>query len=79
MLVLGSYIDLIIAGKSIHEGKDFTPSTVIDDLVNERGWKIVLWTSFVNILIINANAYTTAFFIDQKPDWTPILSMPQDK
>jgi hypothetical protein len=65
MLVLRSDIDLIIAGKSIHEGKDFTTGTVIDDLVNERGWKIVLWTSFVDIPIINTNAYTTTFLINR--------------
>jgi hypothetical protein len=65
MLVLRSDIDLIIAGKSIHEGKDFTAGTVIDDLVNERGWKILLWTSFVDIPIINTNAYTTTLFINR--------------
>jgi hypothetical protein len=65
MLVLGSYIDLIIAGKSIHEGKYFTTGTVIDDLVNERGWKIVFWKSFVDFPIINANAYTTTLFINR--------------
>jgi hypothetical protein len=65
MLVLRSDIDLIIAGKSIHKGKDFTAGIVIDDLVNERGWKIVLWTSFVDILIINTNMYTTTLFINR--------------
>ena len=65
VLVLRSDIDLIIAGKSIHEGKNFTAGTIIDDLVDERGWKIVLQTSFVDILIINTNAYTTTLFINR--------------
>jgi hypothetical protein len=64
MLVL-SDVNLIIAGESIHERKYFTAGTVIDDLVDERGWKVVLWTGFVNILIINENTYTTTFLINR--------------
>jgi hypothetical protein len=87
MLVLRSDIDLIIAGKSIHEGKDLTAGKVIDDLVNERGWKIVLWTSFVDIPIINKNAYTTPLFINwyyppfyqSVRGWKPIMSIPRGK
>src|ERR1700722_16654553 len=59
VLVLRSDVDLIIAGKSIHKRKDFAAGTVIDNLIDERGRKIVLGTSFVNIPIIYKNANTT--------------------
>jgi hypothetical protein len=65
MLVLRSDVNLIIAGESIHERKYFIAGTVIDDLVEKRGWKVVLWTGFVNIPIINTNTYTTTFLINQ--------------
>jgi hypothetical protein len=65
MLVLRSDINLIIAGESIHERKDFNVDTVIDDLVNKRGRKVILWTGFVNIQIMNTNTYTTTFLINR--------------
>jgi hypothetical protein len=64
VLVLRSDVDLIIARKSIHERKDFVAGTVIDNLIDERGRKIVLRTSLVDIPIIYTNANTTTFFID---------------
>jgi hypothetical protein len=65
MLVLGSDVNLIIAGETIHEREDFTSGTVINNLVDERGWKVVFWTGFVNIPIINTYTNTATFLIDR--------------
>jgi hypothetical protein len=64
MLILGSDINLVVAEKSIHKRKDLTTGTIIYDLVDKRGQKVVFQTSFVNVPIIDTNSYTPTFLID---------------
>ena len=42
MLVLGSDVNLIIAGETIHERENFASDTIIDNLINEGGRKLSL-------------------------------------
>ena len=42
-------LNLIVAKEPIHKGKYVTSRTIIDDLVNERCWVIVLGTRFGQI------------------------------
>jgi hypothetical protein len=42
-------LDLVIARKFIHEGKDFMTGTCIDDLVNEGSGDVVFGTTLVEV------------------------------
>jgi hypothetical protein len=50
MLVFGFDLYLIVSRKTIHERKDLTTCTFIDNLVNEWGGEIILWTGLVQIM-----------------------------
>ena len=65
MLVCGYDIDLIISGETIHQREDFTFGTIVDDLVNEGGRKVVFRTRFINVSIINAHADCTLFLVNR--------------
>jgi hypothetical protein len=42
-------LDLIVVGEPIHEGQSLIASKVIDNLVDERGWKFIFGTNMVEI------------------------------
>jgi hypothetical protein len=65
MLILGNNIDLIISRETIHEREYFTSGAVIDNLIDERGRKVVFWTSFVDIPIINAYTNGALFLVNR--------------
>ena len=55
MLIDGKYLNLIVARKSIHERKDDTSNTIVNDLIDMRGRKVVFWESFVQVSEINTD------------------------
>jgi hypothetical protein len=65
MLILGNNVDLIIPEETIHEREDFTFGTIVDNLINEGGRKVVFGTSFINIPIINTCTNCALFLIDR--------------
>jgi hypothetical protein len=71
-LVLGNNIDLIISRETIHQREDFTFGTIVDDLVDEGGRKVVFRTSFVNIPIINTHADCALLLVDWDEIENPI-------
>jgi hypothetical protein len=72
MLILGNNVDLIISGETIHEREDFTSGTIIDDLIDKRGGKVVFWTSFVDIPIINRYMNGALFLVNQDKIGKPV-------
>ena len=56
-------LDLVIAEKSIHEGKGLMSSACIDDLINEGHWEVVFGTCPIEVVEVCANANGTLFFI----------------
>jgi hypothetical protein len=64
VLVLGFDLDLIISQKIVHEIKGFATSTFINDLVDERCWKIIFGTFLVQIMEIGTYTNRAIFFID---------------
>ena len=63
MLISWKNFNLIIARKIIHEGKNLTPGTVVNDLINKRSRIIILGTSLINITIINVYSNGSLFLI----------------
>jgi hypothetical protein len=72
VLVCGYDIDLIISGETIHQREYFTSGTIVDDLVNEGGRKVVFRTSFINVPIINAHTDRTLFLVNQNKIGNPV-------
>jgi hypothetical protein len=72
MLILTNNVDLIISRETIHEREDFTVGAVIDNLIDEGGRKVVLWTSFVDIPIINAYTNCTLFLVNRDKIGNPV-------
>ena len=56
-------LDLVISGKSIHEGKGFMSDARIDDVINERRGKVVFGTCPIKVVEVCANVNSTLFFI----------------
>jgi hypothetical protein len=71
-LVCGNDLDLIISRETIHEREDFTSGTIVDDLDDEGGRKVVFSTCFLNIPIINAHADCALFLVDQDKIRNPV-------
>ena len=61
--VLFSDLDLVIARKSILEGKGLMFSACIDDLIDEGYWEVVFGTCPIEIVEVCANMDGTMFFI----------------
>jgi hypothetical protein len=72
MLIIGNNIDLIISRETIHQRKDFTSGTIVDNLIDEGGRKVVFRTSFVNIPIINAYVDCALFLVDWDKIGNPV-------
>jgi hypothetical protein len=60
-----AYLDLVIAKKSIHEGKEFMTSIGINELVDEGSGEVVFRTSLVEVAKVCANPNGTLFLIDR--------------
>ena len=57
-------LDLVIARESIHKGKSLVVGAVIDNLIDERRWEVVLGTCIIEIAKVGANANGALFFVD---------------
>src|ERR1051325_6879779 len=57
--VFGSHFDLIVTGKTIHEGEDLMLSSVVNQNINMRKWEIVFRTRFVQISVIHTHSHFT--------------------
>lgn len=55
-------VDLVITRKTIHKGKDLTPGTFINDLINEGSRIVVFRTGTIEISIIHTNVDRNLFF-----------------
>jgi hypothetical protein len=64
ILICWMDLDLIVAGEPIHEGQCLMDRIVIDNLVDERGWKVVFGTSMVEIAKVGADANSALFFVN---------------
>jgi hypothetical protein len=77
MLILGNNVDLIIPGETIHEREDFTFGTIIDNLIDKGGRKVVFGTSFVDIPIINTYMNGALFLINWDKIGNPVYESHQ--
>jgi hypothetical protein len=64
VLIGGVNLNLVIARESVHEGESLVAGTIVDNLINERRWKVVLGTSVVEIAKVGANTDRSLFFVD---------------
>jgi len=55
ILISRCNVDLVVARKTIHERKEFSPSTFINDLINEGSGVVIFWTGAIEITVININ------------------------
>ena len=65
MLVFGLNLYQVVSRKTIHERKYLTACTFIDDLVNEWGGEIILWTSLIQIMEVRTYTNRFLLFVDQ--------------
>jgi hypothetical protein len=72
MLILGNNVDLIIPVEIVHQREDFTSATIVDNLIDEGGRKVVFETSFVDIPIINTYMNCALFLVDQDKIGNPV-------
>ena len=56
-------LNLVISGKSVHEGKDIMSGTCIDDLIDEWCWEVVFGTRPIQIAEVCTNVDGTLFLI----------------
>ena len=56
-------LDLVVAGKSIHEGEGLMFGTCVDDLIDERCGEVVFGTCPIEVTEVCANKNGTIFFI----------------
>jgi hypothetical protein len=64
ILICRMYLDLIVAGEPIRKGQFLMAETVIDNLVDEMGWKVVFGTSMVEILKVSADTNSAMFLVN---------------
>src|ERR1044072_3387867 len=55
--VFRSHFDLIVIEETIHEGENFVLSSVVNQDINMRKWKIVFRTRSVQISVIHTHSY----------------------
>ena len=55
---------MIIARESIHKGESFMAGTVVDNLIDERHWKVVFGTCMIEIAKFCANMDSALFFVN---------------
>ena len=63
VMILFLDLNLVISGKSIHEGKDLMSGTCIDNLIDEGCSKVVFGTLPIEIVEVCTNVDGTLFFI----------------
>src|ERR1043165_2331141 len=59
--VFRSHFDLIVTGETFHEGDNFMLSSVVNQNINMRKWKIIFRTRSVQISVIHTHSYFAIF------------------
>lgn len=72
MLIGGHDINLVVSRKAIHKRIYLTPSTLINELVNERCGVVIFWAGSINTAIIDTDMNSTLFFIHRDNVRDPI-------
>ena len=64
--ILISWVDLnlVIAKESIHKGDILVADAVVNNLIDERRWKVVFGTCIIDIAKVSANTDSALFFVD---------------
>jgi hypothetical protein len=57
-------LNLVIARESVHKGESLVAGAVVDNLIDERRWKVVFGTCVIEIAKVCANADSALFFVD---------------
>jgi hypothetical protein len=57
-------LDLVVAREAVHKGESFMAGAIVDNLIDERHWKVVFWTSVIEIAKVGANADGALFLVD---------------
>ena len=71
---------MVIARESVHKGESFVAGTVVDNLIDERCWKVVFGTCIIEIVKVGANVDSALFFVDGYRVGNPFCqSEPRDK
>lgn len=63
---------LVITRKTIHKGKNLTPSTFINDLVYKRCGVIILWIGIIKVMVINTDTNGALLLCYQYNIWHAI-------
>ena len=66
MLIRREYLNLIIDIKSIHERKNGTLNTVVNDLIDERGGIVVFGKSLIKIPKVDTKSNCPLFLRNRK-------------
>jgi hypothetical protein len=64
ILICWTDLDFIVAEEPIHKGQSLVVGTVIDYLVDKRGWEVVFGTSIVEIMKVCADVNSSLFFVN---------------
>ena len=57
-------LNLVIARESVHKGENLVAGAVVDNLIDERRWKVVFGTCIIEIEKFCANTDSALFFVD---------------
>jgi hypothetical protein len=57
-------LNLVVAKESVHKGESLVASAVVDNVIDERRWKVVFGTCVIEIAKVYANADSALFFVD---------------
>ena len=66
VLISWMTLDLVVAREAIHKGESFMAGAIVDNLIDERRWEVVFWTSIVEITKVGANANGALFFVQTR-------------
>jgi hypothetical protein len=58
-------IDLVVARETVQEVQILVVSTIIDNLVDKRSWKIVFGIGVIEITKVSATVNNAIFFVDK--------------
>ena len=56
---------MVIARESVHKGESLVAGAVVDNLIDERHWKVVFGTCIIEIVKVCANVDSALFFVDR--------------
>jgi hypothetical protein len=65
ILIGGVNLNLIITRESVHKGESLVTGAVVNDLIDERHWKVFLGTCMIEIVKFCANADSALFFVNE--------------